>query len=316
MLTLYSKDLRMKTSSQFLRAFKFALLFVVPLALPGTIQARPPQRPVAGRFASVAFSPEGKTLAAANTCGVIQLWDTTKGAPTGTLTDLQTLVRLAFSPDGKTLVATSWEGGATLWDVRTASIRAVLNGHTDVIEGVAFSADGKTLATASWDETVKLWDVESARCKQSIEGPGTQRAVALSPDGKTLAIGTFSSLRVLELPTGKALFTIEDTNDVLAVDFSPDGKTLLMGYSGTESCTVGLLDLATKRERLSVKAHTARAGCVKFSADGKQFATAGDSPMIQLWDAQSGKQVMALKGHTRSTFGVAFGRNRPSAYVY
>jgi hypothetical protein len=34
----------------------------------------------------------------------------------------------------------SWEGGATLWDVRTASIRAVLNGHTDVIEGVAFSA--------------------------------------------------------------------------------------------------------------------------------------------------------------------------------
>jgi WD40 repeat protein len=174
----------MKTSSRFFRALKLALLFVVPLALPGTIQARPPQKPAAGRFAAVAFSPDGKTLAAANTSGVIQLWDTTKGVPAGTLTDLQTLVRLAFSPDGKTLVATSWEGGATLWDVETASIHAVLKGHTDVIESVAFSADGKTLATASWDETVKLWDVESARCKQTIEGPGTQRAVALSPDGK------------------------------------------------------------------------------------------------------------------------------------
>jgi WD40 repeat protein len=173
----------MKTSSRFFRAFKFAMLFVVPLALSGTIQARPPRKPVAGRFAAIAFSPDGKTLAAANTCGVIQLWDTTKGAQVGNLTDLQTLIRLAFSPDGKTLVATSWEGGATLWDVPTASIRAVLKGHTDVIEGVAFSSDGKTLATASWDETVKLWDVESARCKQSIKGPGTQRAVAVSPDG-------------------------------------------------------------------------------------------------------------------------------------
>jgi WD40 repeat protein len=296
----------MKTSARFLRARKLALLVVVALALPGTVHARPPQKPAAGRFAAVAFSPDGKTLAAANTSGVIQLWDTTKGTPVGTLTDLQTLVRLAFSPDGKSLVATSWEGGATLWDVPTASIRAVLKGHTDVIEGVAFSADGKTLATASWDETVKLWDVESARCKQTIQGPGTQRAVALSPDGKTLAVGTFNSLRVLELVSGKVLFTIEDTNDVLAVDFSPDGKTLLMGYSGTEGCTVGLLDLATKKERVSVKAHEARAGCVKFSADGKQFATAGDSPAVQVWDARSGKQVMALEGHTRSTFAVAF----------
>lgn len=296
----------MKTSSRLFRILKLALLFVVLLALPGTVHARPPQKPAAGRFAAVAFSPDGKTLAAANTCGVIQLWDTTKGTPAGTLTDLQTLVRLAFSPDGKTLVATSWEGGATLWDVPTASIRAVLKGHTDVIEGVAFSADGKTLATASWDETVKLWDVESTRCKQTIEGSGTQRSVALSPDGKTLAVGTSNSLRVLELPTGKALLTIENTNDVLAVDFSPDGKTLLMGYSGTEGCTVGLLDLATKKERVSVKAHKARAGCVKFSADGKQFATAGDSPTVQVWDAQSGKQVMALEGHERSTFAVAF----------
>jgi WD40 repeat protein len=165
----------MKTSSRFGRAFRLALLVVVPLVLPGTVHARPPQKPAAGRFAAVAISPDGKTLAAANTCGLIQLWDTTKGAPAGTLTELQTLVRLAFSPDGKTLIATSWEGGATLWDVPTASIRAVLTGHTDVIEGVTFSADGKTLATASWDETVKLWDVESARCKQTIEGSGTQR---------------------------------------------------------------------------------------------------------------------------------------------
>lgn len=288
---------------------RLTLLFMALLLLPLASHARPPQKPTAGRIAAVAFSPNAKILAAANTSGVIQLWDTTTGASVGILADLQTLICLAFSPDGKTLAVTSWEGGVTLWDVRTASIRAVLKGHTDVIESVAFSADGTMLATASWDGTVKLWDVESARCKQSVDGPGTQRAIALSSDGRTLAVGTSDSLRILELPTAKEIHTIERTNDIRALDFSPDSKTLLMSYSGTEGCTVGLLDLASKQERLSVKAHKSRASSVKFSPDGKQFATAGDSPIIQLWDAQSGKQLRAFEGHTRSTFAVAFSPN-------
>src|SRR5437867_1428498 len=127
----------MKTSSRFLRAFRLTLLFVVPLFLPSAIDAVPPQKPAAGRLATIAFSPDCKTLAAANTSGVIQLWDTTNGAAVGTLAELQTLICLAFSPDGKTLAAASWEGGATLWDVTSAELRGVFKGHTDVIESVA-----------------------------------------------------------------------------------------------------------------------------------------------------------------------------------
>jgi len=296
----------MKAASLFLSTRMLMPLFVLPLLPPTAANAAPPQKPAAGRIAAVAFSPDGKTLAAASTSGVIQLWDTTNGAAVGNWADLQTLICLAFSPDGKTLATASWEGGATLWDVQNASVRTVLRGHTDAIESIVFSADGRMLATASWDGTVKLWDVESGRCRQSIQGPGTQRAVAWSADGKTLAVGTSDSLRVLERSTGKEFFTFEGTNDIRSVDFSPDGKTLLMSYSGTQGCTVGLLDIATKRELLSVKAHKSRASCVKFSADGKQFATAGDNPTIQVWDAQSGQQLLALEGHTRSTFSVAF----------
>jgi WD40 repeat protein len=228
------------------------LALAVFLFLPAALSAVPPQKPGAARIAGVAFSPDGKTLATANTSGAIQLWDAATGAAAGTLADLQTVVGVAFSPDGKTLASATWDAGVTLWDVPTAQVRAVLKGHTDTIERLRFSPDGKTLVTASWDGTVKLWDVESGRPKQSIQGPGTQRSVAVSPDGKAVAIGTSGNLRVVDLATGKELFTRENTNDVRSLDFSPDGRKLLMAYHGAQESTVRLLDAATGQEAFAV----------------------------------------------------------------
>ena len=93
----------MKAASLFLSTRMLMPLFVLPLLPPTAAKAAPPQKPAAGRIAAVAFSPDGKTLAAASTSGVIQLWDTTNGAAVGNWADLQTLICLAFSPDGKTL---------------------------------------------------------------------------------------------------------------------------------------------------------------------------------------------------------------------
>src|SRR5262249_25582736 len=162
----------------------------------------------------------------ANTSGAIQLWDTATGKAGATLTDLQTVVGVGFSPDGKTLASATWDAGVTLWDLPSAEVRAVLKGHTDTIERLRFSPDGNTLATASGDGTVKLRDVESGRLKQSLEGSDSQRSVAYSPDGKKIAIGTAGDLRVVELATGKEVFTRKGTNDVRSLDFSPDGRKL------------------------------------------------------------------------------------------
>jgi WD40 repeat protein len=118
---------------------------------------------------SVAFSPNGETLASGHSFGTVKLWDVATGTNTATLNahdnkEVTQVTSLAFSADGKTLAAGSWDKTIKLWDVATGNNTATLQGHTDSVLSVAFSADGKTFASGSRDKTIRLWDVkEEAR---------------------------------------------------------------------------------------------------------------------------------------------------------
>jgi len=144
---------------------------------------------------SVAFSPDGKTLASGSRDDTIRLWDVGSGQQIGEpLTGhTWTVTSVAFSPDGETLASGSWDDTIRLWDVHSGQpIGEPLRGHTATVYSVAFSPDGETLASGSWDRTIRLWDVETG---QPIGEPlrGHTRSVysvAFSPDGETLASGS------------------------------------------------------------------------------------------------------------------------------
>jgi WD40 repeat protein len=154
---------------------------------------------------SLAFSPDGKTLAAGLGPffghGVV-LWDL--GTKKRKEIAKDPVNSIAFSPDGKTLaVATDH---VRLYDVATGEEKAFLHGHKERgVNAVAFSPDGKTLASASMDNTVKLWDVALAKEKATLTGhTDGVLCVAFSPDGTMLASGSMDkSIKLWDLAKKK-----------------------------------------------------------------------------------------------------------------
>jgi WD40 repeat protein len=128
---------------------------------------------------SVAFSPDGRHLAAAigeySTAagghsfipGEIRVWDTLTGQEIYILKGHRDCVwSVSFSPDGKRLASAAgpcgrrgeMPGEVKIWDMNTGQEVCTLRGHSRTIYGVAFSPCGRRLATASADGTVKIWD--------------------------------------------------------------------------------------------------------------------------------------------------------------
>jgi WD40 repeat protein len=161
-------------------------------------------KPHAGSVYSVAFSPDGRTLAAGSANGTVLWWDVRTHAELATRSD-HAIGTVAFSPNGDILASGDIDGTVVLWDARNQHPHGTpLKSHIGLVNSVAFSPDGRTLAIGSGDHgTVALWNVQSqSRIGTLLTGNGNAVpvfSVAFSPDGRYLAAGGFDgTIRVWE----------------------------------------------------------------------------------------------------------------------
>ena len=140
---------------------------------------------------SVAFSPDGSTLASGSQDSTTKLWDVGTRRNIATIKHTHLVRSVAFSSDGATLAVGSNSKAVELWDVATGRNTATLSGHTNFVNSVSFSPDGTTVASGSQDRSIKLWDIATGHNIATLTHPYSVESVAFSPDGTTIASGSW-----------------------------------------------------------------------------------------------------------------------------
>ena len=215
---------------------------------------------------NVAFSPDGRRLAAVYGGGSIKVWNATTGG------EILYLKGSSLAPLPGRLPGP----GPHL----VAPVLPVLD--------IAFSPDGSRLAGARGDG-VKVWDTATGREVLTLQG--NSEGVAFSPDGRRLASGGFGEAKVWDAATGREALTLQGRSGDVA--FSPDGRRLASVY---EDGMIKVRDAATGREALTLRGHTERVESLTFSPDGRRLASASRDGTIKVWDAEMEGTALTFEG--------------------
>jgi WD40 repeat protein/DNA-binding SARP family transcriptional activator len=305
-------------------------------ALRGALDASPLERQLAnvGLQANpllwgpaVSYSPDGRRLAVGSQKGVVTIF----GIPSGRVLRRFRLgaaaAIVAFSPDGSSLaVGTINPAGpndhVVILDASTGATRQIGQGlaapTNTVFNNFAFSADGSVLFFPGAPGVVRWnWRTGGKRVLQrSPIGPvGSElglNVVALSPDGRRLAVGGSPGLALLDAATGRVLATADLHRTVFWVAFSPNGSQLAVASGAAlpgsyDDGTIALLDprtLAVQRVLRRIYGNTFTA--VAFSPGGTRLAYGGGDGSAGVLELPSGALSIALRGHVTNVFQVSF----------
>ncbi len=236
-----------------------------------------------GSIYAVQFAPDSRTLASASDDGQVKLWDRDMVQQWQGFADYPSYFRrIAFSPNGRRLATGKEDGTIDLWDAATGQKQAKFATFDRPVFDLIWAGDTLAACRSDPGRIIQFWDPSTRKKGLTLPiGDVIPDAMALSPDGRILALGMDDGrVSLRDSSTGQVVAELSG-NHPCSLAFAPDGQTLAIGARGGR---VWLWDLKTRLVVDDLNGLREDARWTGFSPNGRFLAAAGYRGNLAIWD--------------------------------